>query len=108
MAGPAVMLWVICTHRIGAAGVLPALQPGRIHAGGRRCVPDDVGDILRTIELAGWHDLATNGSSPTHVSLLLPTRTEPLSQVPSTATAVFATFPRAAVLLPISHSATFR
>jgi hypothetical protein len=37
-----------------------------------------------------------------HVSRLFPTRTVALSQVASTATAVFATFPRAAVLLSIA------
>ena len=44
-------------------------------------------------------------ANPAHVSLLVPTRTVPLSQVASTATAVFVTFPRAATLLLIS---TFR
>jgi hypothetical protein len=42
---------------------------------------------------------------PAHVSLLFPTCTVPLSQVASTAIAIFATFPRAATLLLI---ATFR
>jgi len=57
--------------------------------------------IRRSPDRAG----IARGVQPVHVSRLFPTRTVALSQVASRATAVFATFPRATVLLSI---VTFR